>query len=159
MTQMFPRKITIHCTDTENNKNVSLDHIEKDHIARGFGGIGYHVIIQADGTTEWTRSLTQVGAHVMNANTGNVGIALAGKDRFSYAQFRALRNCLDAIRQSYDEIRPWMVYCHSEFPSAKAQGKTCPNIDQRHLLAWYCGHDDDAIESYLIEKDRRYRLP
>lgn len=153
-----PKRVSIHCTDTPNNCEVSIKAITADHVQRGFGGIGYHVVIQPNGHTEWVKPLNRVGAHVAKANTGNIGIALAGKDKFAYAQFRSLRLALDAIRQSYPDIRPWMIYCHSEYASAKAQGKTCPNMDQQQLLGWYCGHNDDAIEDYLIENDRRYTL-
>lgn len=157
LAEFIPDKITVHTTDTGNGLHVSMEAITKDHIARGFGGIGYHVVIQPDGTVEWGRSLNQKGAHVAFANQNNIGIALAGSDAFSYAQFNSLRNVIDQIRISFN-IKPWEIYCHYEWPSAKAQGKTCPNISYRHLLGWYCGHNDDAIKGYLLENDKRYKI-
>lgn len=159
MTLMVPNRITIHCTDTPNNKSVSIEHITADHIAKGYGGIGYHVVIQPDGFVHWTKPLNEVGAHVGLSNTGNIGIALAGCDRFSYAQFNALKDAMNSIRQSYPTIEPWMVFCHYEFPSAQLQGKNCPNLAHHQILGWYCGHNDNAIDGYLIEKDKRYTIP
>ena len=45
------------------------------------------------------------------------------------------------------------IYCHYEFDTAIAQGKTCPNIRSVDLVSWYILQDDKIIEKYLIEDD------
>jgi hypothetical protein len=155
---MIPTRITIHCTDTKNNQHVSIEAITADHIARGFGGIGYHAVIQPNGEVCRGRPLNQAGAHVAGENTGNLGIALAGSDRFTARQFEALRSEIDSFRQLYP-IRPYSIFCHYQFKSAEKQGKTCPNIEINRLLGWYLSHYEDAIAQYLVENDKRYVLP
>lgn len=141
---------TVHCTATENGEEVSISAIEKDHISRGFGGIGYHIIIQPDGTKITTRPLNQVGAHVKGSNTGNIGIALAGTDRFTYNQFLSLYSVLEMLRISFS-LKPEMIFCHHEFQSAKDQGKTCPSIRAVDLVVWYMSQmNSTAIDKYLI---------
>lgn len=145
-----PNRVTIHCCDTSNGKPVSIEAITKDHIKRGFSTIGYHAVIQPDGTIENGRPLNVVGAHVEGANTGNLGIALAGRDLFTKAQFEALRLRLTYIRHSFG-IQSWDVYTHSQFKSATDQQKTCPNISINNLLAWLLTGDISAIRMYLYD--------
>lgn len=145
---MIPNKITIHCADTANGEHVSLEVIEKDHIARGFGGIGYHYIIQPDGQSVCTRPADTVGSHVSMHNTNNVGICLAGKDRFTYEQFNELRNVLNNLVILY-KIKNWNIFCHYEWDTAN--GKTCPNIRAANLVLWYSFDQFDAIDKYILK--------
>lgn len=46
--------------------------------ARGWNDIGYHYLVAADGTLFVGRPEEAVGAHVKDANTGNLGIAFLG---------------------------------------------------------------------------------
>jgi N-acetylmuramoyl-L-alanine amidase len=143
-----PERIVIHCTATTNGKRVSLDAIRKDHEARGFGGIGYHAIIQPDGEVHWTRGLNEVGAHVAGKNTGSLGYALAGTDRFTKRQVLALSRAVNSTTGIYN-IQPWDVGCHYELDH---KGKTCPNIDVKRLMAFLFLERNDALKPYLIEE-------
>lgn len=145
---MTPNKITIHCTATTNKKSVSIEAIKKDHIAKGYTTIGYHLVIQPDGEICNGRPLNVVGAHVKDNNQDNLGIALAGTDKFTEAQFDALRIQIDDLCRLYP-IKPWSIFCHYQFKSAVAQGKTCPNVEINRLLAWYFGHHEKALDIYL----------
>lgn len=153
--------ITIHCTDTDNGYPVNLKAIEADHIKRGFSGIGYHCIIQPDGTLEQTRPINQKGAHVEGFNRNNIGVALAGKDRFTEAQFNRLRTYLDTMRVAFG-WKAYNLYAHAEFQTAtkthvNASGETvldyrksCPNVRAADIVAWYLTNDDGPITKYLI---------
>lgn len=141
--------VTIHCTDTENGKSVSLDAIRRDHIARGFKDIGYHAIIQVDGTLEQTRPLNVQGAHVEGHNLRNIGISLGGATKFTEAQFVRLREYLKTL-ELCSNWKIWNLLCHYEFDTARAQGKTCPNIRASDLMAWYLLVKDSPIEKYLL---------
>lgn len=146
---MTPSKIIIHCTDSPNGHEYTVEQLEKDHRARGFDGIGYHIYIDSYANAHNTRTLNQVGAHCLGENAVSVGIALAGRDKFSQQQFNVLRNKIDAIMQLYS-IKPHELYCHYQFPSAQAQGKTCPNIPINNLLYWYNNHDEKAISEWKL---------
>jgi hypothetical protein len=45
---------------------------------RGWKDIGYHLLIDGEGTVYQGRPLSVVGAHVKGKNTGNIGISLIG---------------------------------------------------------------------------------
>lgn len=148
---MMPWRITIHCSATKNGQFVSAAEIRKWHLAKGWSDIGYHLVIDVDGTVENGRGLNIQGAHVEGENEGNIGICMIGTDRFDPRQWAALRSKLDSILMIYP-IKVWHLYCHNQFKSAIKQGKTCPGFDINTLLAWYIGHYEQAIASHLLEK-------
>lgn len=141
--------VTIHCTDTDNGKNVSIEAIQKNHIARGFNGIGYHVIIQADGSLVQTRPLNETGAHVQGHNTRNIGIALAGRDRFTERQFYTLKEYLHTLTL-VSNWKIWNLIAHSEFDTARKSGKSCPNIRMSDVVCYYLLNKIDPISKYLV---------
>lgn len=147
---MTPFRITLHCSDTPNGKLVPIEEIRRWHVARGFKDIGYHFVIFPDGAVGNGRPITETGAHVLDDNKGNIGVCLEGRDRFTPAQFRSLRGLLDALCSKYG-IVPSQIFGHYEFPSAREQGKTCPNMDMRCVRDWYVNHDDAQVEAYLFE--------
>lgn len=146
---MSPYRITVHCSATQNGVSLSIDTIAKWHKERGFLDVGYHVVIDVDGTIEYGRAFKAIGAHVKHANKGNLGICLVGNTKFKEAQFESLRYILDELSFVYD-IDPWNITCHYEYPSARDQGKSCPNIPISHLLVWYLDGNPEAIRSYLL---------
>lgn len=58
--------IVIHCSATREGKPYYAKDVERWHKERGFKCIGYHYVIDLDGTVEAGRPLNQQGAH---ANT------------------------------------------------------------------------------------------
>ena len=52
-------KIIVHCTATQESKDVSLDEVRRWHLNRGWRDIGYHFLIQRDGTVEEGRPIEQ----------------------------------------------------------------------------------------------------
>ncbi len=57
-------KIIVHCTATQEGKEISVDTIRKWHVdGRGWSDIGYHYIISLDGLTEVGRPIERSGAH------------------------------------------------------------------------------------------------
>ena len=74
----------------------------------------------------------KVGAHVQGANKTSVGICLIGKKDFTPEQFKALKDLIITLQDRYSSISS--VKNHYEFPSAIAQGKTCPNFNVHEQL-------------------------
>lgn len=64
--------------------------------------IGYHFVIDIDGKTETGRSIAEVGAHVANFNSDSIGICLVGTDRFTRAQWDALRKTVCELAMRYN---------------------------------------------------------
>jgi hypothetical protein len=143
---MKPWRVTIHCSDSKNLQPVSVAEIRKWHLARGFDDIGYHMVIQPSGEVGRGRSLTVRGAHVKGHNEGNIGICLIGRDKFTTAQFKALRYKLDSLMLIYP-ISFSNIFCHYQFDP----NKTCPNININDLLTWYITKDEAIISSYILE--------
>ena len=145
-----PKFITFHCSATPNLVHYDIEKIRHHHIhTNKWNDIGYHAVIQPSGEIQWGRGLTTQGAHVSGANKDNIGICLIGTDRFTYDQLWQARHHTLAIMGAYD-IPPWHIRTHYSYPSAREQGKTCPNIRIENLIMWIIWGDVRAIEEYAI---------
>lgn len=147
---MEPTRITIHCTATRNGQDVPARTIKQWHLRRGWRDIGYHIVIQPSGQVEQGRPTNRQGAHVKDANQDNIGICMVGNDKFTNVQWQALRDHLRTLFLHYD-IPEWALYGHRDFESARAQNKTCPNIETGRIWAWYFLGKEDAIKPHIFE--------
>ena len=67
-------KIIIHCSATVEGVNVSTATIKSWHVkGRGWSDIGYHYVIQLDGTIDYGRPISRQGAHTKNHNSDSIG--------------------------------------------------------------------------------------
>jgi len=147
-----PRKITVHCTGTENGqflKDGAVRTITAWHKERGFDTIGYHMVIDVDGEIQKGRPLNYRGAHVSGENDNNIGIAMIGTDKFNQAQWRSLRRAIKDLRQTYP-IGLSQIYCHNDFASARRIGKTCPSFRSGLLMAWFLKEEDALVRDYTL---------
>lgn len=131
-------EIIIHCTATQANwwhdrktsqkvAEVKLWHTRD----RGWKDIGYHYLIDRDGTVAMGRPLDQIGAHVSGHNTGTIGISLFGghgsnekdqfSDHFTKAQDVALRGLIAKLRAEYPAIKK--ISGHNQYAA-----KACPGF-------------------------------
>ena len=129
-------KIIVHCSDSPDDQDIGFQEINQWHLMRGWkspSGIscGYHFIIRRNGTVELGRMVNEVGAHVQGANLDSIGICLIGRQNFSDPQFISMKRIIGGLLEEFPES---IIYGHREFPSAKAQGKTCPNFDVHQVL-------------------------
>ena len=72
------KEIIVHCTATQEGKPISVSTIDKWHKKRGWSGIGYHYVVQLDGTINQGRPIEKQGAHVKNKNKSSIGITYVG---------------------------------------------------------------------------------
>ena len=134
------RKITgiiIHCTATRprwwdgKSTSAKVAEIRRWHVEdRGWSDIGYHFLIDRDGTVAKGRSITRDGAHVRGRNAGTIGISLFGghgsnendqfSDNFTPEQDRALRQLISDLHKEYG---PVLVTGHNEYAA-----KACPGF-------------------------------
>lgn len=61
--------------------------------------IGYHYLIELDGTTRTGRHMEEVGAHVQGNNSKSLGICMVGMHKFSEDQWIALRVLLLSLAE------------------------------------------------------------
>lgn len=73
----FTKRIIIHHSDSDQG---SAALIHGWHLARKWSGIGYHYVINKDGTIERGRLERYIGAHAgSSGNSDSIGICLVGK--------------------------------------------------------------------------------
>jgi N-acetylmuramoyl-L-alanine amidase len=124
-------KIIVHCTATPEGRKVSVEEIDSWHKQRGWSQIGYHYVVQLDGTINPGRPITITGAHVKGHNKGSIGITYVGgcdadmnpKDTRTDAQIDSLEYLVGYLCASYPGAE---VYGHCDFSS-----KACPSYDAK----------------------------
>ena len=140
------RKITeiiVHCTATRadwwasKRTSEKVREIKRWHVQdRGWADIGYHFLIDRDGTIAKGRDITRDGAHVQGKNKGTIGISLFGghgsaeTDKFSQhftpEQDAALRRLLAELQATYGKVP---VTGHNQYAA-----KACPGFN---VPAWF----------------------
>ena len=104
-------RIVIHCSATEQWRDVSVDEIRRWHKLRGFKDIGYHYVIGLDGTVHAGRPVSMMGAHAMGYNDKSIGICYVGglerntkepMDTRNPKQKESLVNLVETIKNIFD---------------------------------------------------------
>ena len=134
------RQITeaiVHCTATRpdwwagKRSSEKVAEVRKWHVeGRGWSDIGYHFLIDRDGTVTKGRPMARDGAHVRGHNKGTIGISLFGghgssendafSDNFTPEQDAALRELLRTLMRDYGFSK---VSGHNEYAA-----KACPGF-------------------------------
>jgi len=123
-------KIIIHCAATPEGRDIKTETIRSWHMkGRGWSDIGYHFVIELDGSIRNGRPVERIGAHVKGYNSTSIGICYVGgldksnnaKDTRTEAQKNSLIELIDSLRAVYKDAT---IHGHNEF-SAKA----CPSFD------------------------------
>jgi N-acetylmuramoyl-L-alanine amidase len=145
-------RIIWHCSATPEGRDVGVDEIRRWHVdGRGWSDIGYHYVIELDGTVHTGRPLARTGAHVKGHNSDSIGICYVGgvdkksraKDTRTAAQRKALYELTTKLRQRYPGAT---VHGHNEFAN-----KACPSFDAR--ADWQAYVLTLPIEPEDIEED------
>lgn len=146
--------LVIHCAATPNgDKRFTLATLDQMHQQRGFKrqptnvakyadavghklpSIGYHYVIELDGTVRSGRHVEEIGAHVSGSNAKSIGVCLIGTNKFTAAQWTALKTLTSVLQGKYPAAK---VCGHRDFsPDLDGDGviepqewiKTCPGFD------------------------------
>lgn len=124
-------KIIVHCADTPEGRDDKAADIRRWHKARGFNDIGYHYVVDLDGTIEPGRDVSVAGAHCTGHNADSIGVCYIGgadtdmtpKDTRTKEQKTALRLLLKYLVQKYPGAK---IYGHRDFAN-----KSCPSFDAK----------------------------
>ena len=129
-------KIIVHCSATQEGKDISVDTIRKWHVeGRGWADIGYHYVVALDGSIDYGRPIHKQGAHVKGHNKGSIGICYIGgveaergdngkwiaKDTRTPEQKEALLDLLKMLKRLHPEAT---INGHREYAA-----KACPCFD------------------------------
>lgn len=126
-------QIIIHCSDTIEGKNFTVDDIKKWHKARGWTDIGYHYVVYLDGSIHKGRNEEVVGAHCEGHNAHSIGVCYIGgkeagtfkaKDTRTKAQKEALIRLLMKLVCKYPEAE---IVGHRDLANRK-----CPCFDAKN---------------------------
>ena len=125
-------KIILHCADTPEGREVSTAEIRRWHTEeRGWSDIGYHWVVELDGSIHAGRPEERSGAHCKGHNRDSIGVCYVGgsnsdgdpKDTRTPEQKSALASLLSEILDRYPEAK---VYGHRDFSE-----KACPSFDAK----------------------------
>ncbi len=123
-------EIIVHCTATAEGKNFKAADIDRWHKQRGWDGIGYHHVIDLDGTVEPGRPESKQGAHCLGHNANSIGVVYVGglasdgktpKDTRTPQQKAALVKLLTELKRRYPGAT---IHGHRDFAA-----KACPSFD------------------------------
>lgn len=123
-------EIIVHCTATPEGKRYTVADVRAWHKKRGFTDVGYHYLIDLDGTILLGRPVGQVGAHVANHNTGTIGVSYFGgvaadgktaKDTRTPEQRASLEWLVDQLARKHNVKR---ITGHNQYAN-----KACPSFD------------------------------
>ena len=137
--------LIVHCTATRSDwwegrpAEDKVNEVRRWHTQeRGWSDIGYHFLIDRDGTVVDGRPIERSGAHAKGFNKTSVGIALFGghggsqddkfDENFTPQQDRALRRLIAQLRMEYPAITTIMG--HNE-----VSPKMCPCFEVSSWLS------------------------
>jgi hypothetical protein len=126
--------IFIHCAATPNGRHFTILDVDDWHGARGFRRhdairdihrphlehVGYHAVINLDGSVALGRDPFECGAHVSGHNRTSMGVCVIGTDKFTVPQWNVLR---EVVRGWVDDFRIKQIRGHNE-----VSAKSCPGF-------------------------------
>ena len=101
--------IVVHCSATPEGRDFHASDIDCWHRARGWKMIGYHYVVNLDGSVETGRPEQMVGAHCKGHNEHSLGVCYIGgldaqgrpADTRTPEQKTALRRLLERLHAAY----------------------------------------------------------
>lgn len=123
-------EIIVHCAATPEGKNFKAADIDRWHRERKMKCIGYHYVVDLDGTVEPGRPESEIGAHCLGHNQYSIGVCYVGglaadgrtpEDTRTAAQKEALLALLNKLRAKYPNAS---IHGHRDFAA-----KACPSFD------------------------------
>ena len=123
-------KIFVHHS-ASSQSDTTRDKIDIWHKRRGWDGVGYHYVIEADGSIMMGRLFAKVGAHVKGHNSNSIGGCVVGNymddDAMTPGQEQSLVMVLHGLLTQFD-LDVNEVYGHRELGETLCPGK--------HLFDW-----------------------
>lgn len=126
-------EIIVHCSATPEGRDVKTETIRQWHMKNNkWSDIGYHYVVELDGSIHGGRAVDVVGAHCSGHNSVAVGVCYVGgvakdgktpKDTRTEAQKASLLKLLKHLKAKYPNAK---IYGHRDFAK-----KACPSFDAK----------------------------
>ena len=114
--------IVLHHSATAAGVMLPIQEVHRWHLGRGWDGVGYHYLVQPDGTVESGRPEFWTGSHVARQNTGKIGVCVVGSGKPSTPdQEEAVVSLVLRLLQRYPDSE---VKGHRDFMATE-----CPGFD------------------------------
>ena len=121
--------IILHCSATKEGVNYTAKDIKNWHVqSNGWSDIGYHYVIDLDGTIEKGRDESYVGAHCSGKNSTSIGVCYIGgldakgkaKDTRTNEQkesmYRLVNQMLDKYKLTIKDVYGHRAFCSKDCP-------------------------------------------
>lgn len=115
--------LVVHHTASDSGNVNTIRAYHK--FVKGWDDIGYHFVINKNGTIDNGRPISIQGAHIKGKNTGSIGIAMIGNfenHNPTQEQINSLHELLKAGIKTYD-LTSDKIYGHKELASTLCPGK------------------------------------
>lgn len=126
-------KLIVHCSATPEGRDVKTETIKDWHVnGNHWKDIGYHYVIELDGSVHKGRDESVIGAHCSGQNADSIGICYVGgvdkdcktpKDTRTEVQKQSLIKLIKELKQKYTGA---VIYGHRDFAK-----KACPSFDAK----------------------------
>ena len=121
-----PKQICIH---KSGYGFQDAEGIKKYHLSKGWRDIGYHYVIQKDGTLQEGRPVGMKPAHASGHNDDVIAICVIGefcKDEPSEAQINQLKFLiLNLCKEHHIDTSMHQIFCHADYRD-KPGNRFCP---------------------------------
>ena len=138
-------EIIIHCTATRkswmahNSTSAKVAELKRWHVEdNNWSDIGYHFVIDVDGTVATGRPVTRPGAHCRGKNRRSIGVTLVGgfggsqddefTDHYTDEQDEALTLLIESLKETYPAITK--ITGHNQYAN-----KGCPCFDVQEYIS------------------------
>lgn len=127
-------------SDYYRNKNGELYHV------------GYHYVIEWDGTVVQTRGHNEEGAHCRGQNNSSIGICLMGNgDNHlpSEEQIKAYVNLFKSIQVEFPQITVYDQFPHRKYANKSCHGKLLADDFWIREVQKTLDYQDNRTEEYI----------
>lgn len=141
--------IVIHCSADPADTTKDASDIRRQHLEDGWRDVGYHYLINRDGTKVAGRPEDMRGAHHKPVNSRSIGVCMIGgsppigskeyrlglgEDNFTPEQWITLGNTIARLHEKYPDAE---IVGHRDLGAKKA----CPSFD---VKPWW-----EAVQEYI----------
>lgn len=124
--QLITRKKTDFIILHHRAGNGDVESIHKEHLDKGWAGIGYNFYVRKNGQVFQGRPIDKVGSHCPNYNSISVGICFEGNfdvEKMNDIQFKSGVELLKYIKSIYKQTQ---TKGHRELYATACPGKNFP---------------------------------